>query len=489
MTAQATERLVGRYRVQRLLAEGGMGRVLLAKTEGPAGFTKLVVLKTLHPHLAADQGVLETFLVEARVSAALFHPNVAQVFELVQDGGEYFLAMEYVRGHSLRELLSKGGRLPLPIALSVTSQVLRALQHAHEVRDDGGRPLHVLHRDVSPENVLVSWEGAVKLVDFGLAGAKRRAGKVGYLAPEVLEGAPPSIASDLFAAGVLLSESLVGPPPVAALEGPWGPVVARALDPEPSKRFQSAAEFADALDVLARSAGHHVTQATLAEVLRETFGAPDEVVAAAPARRTALLTQGAAPPAPAPGPGGRYGRAVGLAAVAIAITALFAVGRERPAPAPSVIAPMAVAPAVAAPAPSPSPPITPVGPAAGAPPVPAPVALAPLDRAGAPAQPPERPKSRPKTTRLPGNRPGAVAALTQASAATLDLRVIPWAEVMVDGRPAGTTPLAPLRLAPGRHVVELKNPALGVSTSRTVLLEGGASQRLQVDLLDELDSK
>lgn len=479
MVASHTDRVVGRYRVQRLLAEGGMGRVLLARTDGPAGFTKLVVLKTLHPHLAADAGALETFLVEARVTAALFHPNVAQVFELVEDAGEYFLAMEYVRGRSLRELVSASPRLPLPIALAIASQVLRALQHAHEVKDEQGRPLNVLHRDVSPENVLVTWDGAVKLVDFGLAGTKRRAGKEGYLAPELLEGAPPSVASDLYAAGVLLAECLAGPLPFTTLEAPWGPVVSRALDPDPAKRFPSAGAFADALDGLARDAGHHVTQATLAQALRDTFGAPDdEVVTIAPARRTAMLTQGpSAAPAPVASTGKRRtaGGAV-VAVLALALVGLIAMGGQGEVPA-----------APAEPAPTAGtlpPPASPESASAAAPveplePVKAESPREVVTSAPAPAAPrPRAPAVAPKPEVSPA-----------AADATLDVRVIPWAEVLVDGRAVGTTPLAPVRLAAGRHVIELKNAELGVSTSRTVVLEGGAAERLRVDLLDELDSR
>jgi serine/threonine-protein kinase len=482
MVASHTDRVVGRYRVQRLLAEGGMGRVLLARTDGPAGFTKLVVLKTLHPHLAADAGALETFLVEARVTAALFHPNVAQVFELVEDAGEYFLAMEYVRGRSLRELVSASPRLPLPIALAIASQVLRALQHAHEVKDEQGRPLNVLHRDVSPENVLVTWDGAVKLVDFGLAGTKRRAGKEGYLAPELLEGAPPSVASDLYAAGVLLAECLAGPLPFTTLEAPWGPVVSRALDPDPAKRFPSAGAFADALDGLARDAGHHVTQATLAQTLRDTVGAPDdEVVTVAPARRTAVLTQGpAAAPAPVASTGKR--RMAGLAVVAVlalGVVGLIAMGGQGEVPAPAEPAPTAGrVPSPPTPASVSAPAAAPVEPVAALEPVKAASPRDVVTSAPAPAPRPRAPAVAPKPEAPPA-----------AADATLDVRVIPWAEVLVDGRAVGTTPLAPVRLAAGRHVIELKNAELGVSTSRTVVLEGGAAERLRVDLLDELDSR
>lgn len=474
-------RKVGRYTVQRQLAEGGMGRVLLARTEGPAGFTKQVVLKTLHPHLAADQAFLEVFLVEARVSAALFHPNVAQVFELVEDGGEYFLVMEYVRGKSLRELLRRRGALPRAVALSIVSHLLRALQHAHEAKDERGAPLHLLHRDVSPENVLLSFDGAVKLVDFGLAGVRgRRAGKEGYVAPEIVEGAKPSVASDLFGAGVVLAECLTAalpPEGVDAQPEPLRALLVRALAPAPERRFPSAASFADAVDEAARAAGDFVTPAALAALLEETFGAP-EVEPSAPPRHTAVLT-GVGGPAPATQQAAV--RSKGRRSLVLAGAALLLVGavamslRDEAAPQQAEAAvPGAAPPPIAAPV---------VPPAEVSPEVViAPVAVGPAE-VKAPAVPePPRP-AQPVAPRPPS------PAVAPKSPGLLDLRVIPWAHVEVDGAAAGTTPLRPLSLTAGRHVVRVSNPDLGVTATREVEVQPGASVRLSVDLLDELDSR
>ncbi|MDP1922147.1 MAG: serine/threonine-protein kinase [Myxococcales bacterium] len=458
-------RIVGRYRVLRQLAEGGMGLVLLARTDGPAGFTKRVVLKTLHPHLAADQSFLDVFLVEARVCAALSHPNVAQVFELVEDGGEYFLAMEYVRGRSLREVVKARGPLGAAVSLSIVSHVLRALQHAHEARDERGAALHVLHRDVSPENVLLSWDGAVKLVDFGLAGVRgRRAGKEGYIAPEVLDGLKPSVASDLYSTAVVLVECLTGRAagPAPSLEGVSSSlqaVVTRALEPDPSKRYATAASFADALDEVARAAGDHVTPTVLAQVLVETFDtADDDEAETTPPRRTAVLT-GVADVAPAP-VSTRRRLVPGLIALVLSTVAVMAVSR-REVPAPLAEDP----PPVRAEARAAAPVATPL-PVTAAPPAPPPSSAPPV------AGPP--PSARPSLTSKPG---------------TLLLRVIPWANVDVDGKAMGPTPLAPLSLSPGPHHLRLTNPELGVTTTRDVIVKSGSEQQLRVDLLDVLGAQ
>lgn len=443
-----------------------MGLVLLARTDGPAGFTKRVVLKTLHPHLAADQSFLDVFLVEARVCAALSHPNVAQVFELVEDGGEYFLAMEYVRGRSLRDVVKARGPLGVAVSLSIVSHVLRALQHAHEARDERGAALHVLHRDVSPENVLLSWDGAVKLVDFGLAGLRgRRAGKEGYVAPEVLDGLKPSVASDLYSTAVVLVECLTGGAtgPAPSLEGvpsSLQAVAMRALEPDPSKRFATAASFADALDEVARAAGDHVTPTVLAQVLVETFGAVgDDDAETAPPRRTAVLT-GVADAAPAP-VSTRRRLVPALIALGLFTVAVMAVARgEAPTPLAEAPPPAPVEARAAAPV-SPLPP-----PVTGAPTTPAPSSAPPV------AAPP--PSPRPALTSKPG---------------TLLLRVIPWANVDVDGKAMGPTPLAPLSLSPGPHHLSLTNPELGVTTTRDVVVKSGAEQQLRVDLLDVLGAQ
>jgi serine/threonine-protein kinase len=176
---------LGRYRLIKLLATGGMGEVFVARQEGPAGFTKTVVIKRILRHLAGDQNFIDLFLNEARLAAQLQHPHIAQVFGLENEGNTWFIAMEYVHGRSLRDVLraAREQRLLVPprIAARLAAQALQGLDFAHELTDERGQSLGILHRDVSPENLLVSFSGSVKLVDFGIAkamtGAATRVGR------------------------------------------------------------------------------------------------------------------------------------------------------------------------------------------------------------------------------------------------------------------------------------------------------------------------
>lgn len=209
---------VGRYELLRRLAIGGMAELHLACATGVAGFQKIVVLKRVLPHLAADAEFVRMFLDEARLAAHLDHPNVVQVLDIGEAGGEYYYAMEYVHGRNVRELLgaaAHAGGLPLEVALTIAIGVAAALDHAHRRVDLEGRAMELVHRDVSPANVLVSYDGAVKLTDFGIAKAATRnhetlagtmKGKIGYMSPEQCRGESVDRRSDIFSLGVVLFE-------------------------------------------------------------------------------------------------------------------------------------------------------------------------------------------------------------------------------------------------------------------------------------------
>ena len=209
---------VGRYQLLRRLAIGGMAELHLACAMGVGGFQKVVVLKRVLPHLAADAGFVRMFLDEARLAAHLDHPNIVQVIDSGEAAGEYFYAMEYVHGRNVRELLgaaSHAGGMPLAVALTIAVGIAAALEHAHGRVDLEGRPLDLVHRDVSPSNVLVSYDGAVKLTDFGIAKAATRTqettagtmkGKIGYMSPEQCRGEAVDRRSDIFSLGVVLFE-------------------------------------------------------------------------------------------------------------------------------------------------------------------------------------------------------------------------------------------------------------------------------------------
>jgi eukaryotic-like serine/threonine-protein kinase len=214
---------VGRYRLIAELARGGMGIVYLALVRGPGGFNKLFCVKILKDHMAEDPKLVAMFLDEARLAAKLNHPNVVQTIEVGSDAGQHFIAMEYLEGQSLHALESRGRRkgaeFPLAHRLHVIVHLLEGLQYAHSVADFDGTPLRLVHRDVSPHNVMVTYDGQVKILDFGIAKALGSTsdtrtgalkGKVAYMAPEQAAGEPLDGRADVFAAGVMLWEAATG---------------------------------------------------------------------------------------------------------------------------------------------------------------------------------------------------------------------------------------------------------------------------------------
>ena len=214
-------RHLGRYTCVRELGAGGMAVVYLARRTGAKGFTKVFALKRIKQKYAADSNFTRMFMREANLSASLDHPNIAQVIDFGQDGREYFLVMEYVHGPDLRQLLraSKGGRLPLPCALLVLTRLCAALHYAHEKTKPDGSALGLVHRDVSPTNVLLSMDGAIKLTDFGIAKGFGDAsgtssgllvGKPGYMSPEQVRCETLNRRSDVFSLGILLYETTTG---------------------------------------------------------------------------------------------------------------------------------------------------------------------------------------------------------------------------------------------------------------------------------------
>ncbi len=208
----------GKYAVVRHLADGGMAEVYLARASGIEGFEKNVVIKRLKPELAENPWATELFLQEARIAATLEHPQIAQVHDVGAVDGSYFFAMEHVHGRDLRLLLREARRrqvaIPLEVAIRIVAELCGALHHAHEKCDGDGVPLGLVHRDVSPSNVLVSYDGAVKLCDFGIAEVtsrrdsrkRTRAGKLSYMSPEQCRGDQLDRRSDIFVLAIVLYE-------------------------------------------------------------------------------------------------------------------------------------------------------------------------------------------------------------------------------------------------------------------------------------------
>lgn len=276
----------GKYELLAKLGAGGMAMTWRAQLKGAAGVIKPVVIKRILPQAAEDQAFIDAFIQEAKVSAQLSHANIAQVFDFGQQEGEYFLAMEFVQGRNLEELIERAitagfWHLPVPIAVLVTVEVLKGLHHAHTRLGPGGQPLNLVHRDVSPDNVLVGFEGDVKLIDFGVAKAKlagRRETEPGFVKGKYLYFSPEQATadveldgrSDVFAAGVMLYRMLAGRypfeggmstalhqlvrgryPPLLEVNHDLPPQVAQALEKamkqNRDERYPSAQAFAEEL--------------------------------------------------------------------------------------------------------------------------------------------------------------------------------------------------------------------------------------------------
>jgi eukaryotic-like serine/threonine-protein kinase len=212
---------LSRYELITQLGEGGMARVFLAISRGPIGFNKLMVVKQIRPELAADNEFLGMFLDEARIALALHHPNIVETYEIFEEDGRHLMAMEYLDGQTQADLLFRMGRdrMPLEEHIWILTQVLAALHHAHDLRAGGGQSLDIVHRDVSPSNVFITYDGRVKLLDFGIAKATGAISttargtvkaKIGYGAPEQFLSNPIDRRADIFSVGVMLWEALAG---------------------------------------------------------------------------------------------------------------------------------------------------------------------------------------------------------------------------------------------------------------------------------------
>src|SRR5258705_3831228 len=223
MESTKTVEYKGAFRLVNKVAEGGMATVYEAEQLGPEGFTKRIALKVIHPHYAKRTEFLRLFIDEAKLSANLMHGNVVQIYQLGEVGGEYFIAMEFIQGPTLRSVIDRhyelGTPIPGTLAAYICSRVARALDFAHNFVSPAGTRLDIVHRDVSPGNVMITWDGHIKLADFGIAKARTsfdpaseqrmRTGKKHYMSPEqVLGGSGVDGKSDVFSLGVVLYELL-----------------------------------------------------------------------------------------------------------------------------------------------------------------------------------------------------------------------------------------------------------------------------------------
>jgi serine/threonine protein kinase len=289
--ATGAANLAGRYRLIAELGQGGMATVYLAVALGTSGFRKLAVVKLLRPEIAVDDEFVQMFLDEARLCARLSHPNIVQTYDVGVDEVGHLMAMEYLDGVSLHAAVARlarnGGPLTFPLQARILLEVLEGLRYAHELKDYDGRTLEIVHRDVTPHNIFVTYDGQVKLLDFGIAKASTSSvrtatgvikGKLTYMAPEQARGESVDARADLYAVGVMLWEAVTGrrrwptglsqPALFTRLAGgerPESPraasfgypaeldaIIVRALAPKPEDRYQTAASLRDVLEPVMR---------------------------------------------------------------------------------------------------------------------------------------------------------------------------------------------------------------------------------------------
>lgn len=296
----------GQYELLVRIGKGGMASVYLARVRNAAGFSRLYALKVLHPHLSEQPAFVDMLMDEARIAARLHHPHVVSTVDVGNDAGRHFLAMDYVEGVALDRLMAKHPtQRPPSLIVPVAIDALRGLHAAHQLRDETGAPLELVHRDVTPGNVIVGVDGTGRIADFGVAKARARItkthpgiikGKAGYIAPEVVLGQAVDGRADVFSMGVLLWNALTGqalfdtddlastltqlvnmdvpPPSTVGLEPPaiFDAPILGALHRDPQHRHESALEMAQALEDALLLHGARLDREAVGAWVRETFG-------------------------------------------------------------------------------------------------------------------------------------------------------------------------------------------------------------------------
>jgi serine/threonine protein kinase len=298
----------GKYYLLERISVGGMAEIFKAKAFGVEGFERLLAVKRILDQIAEDEAFIDMFIDEAKIAGKLNHPNIAQIFDLGKEEGSYYIALEYISGKDLKTLLEasrdQGNPLDIPQIVYTVMKVCEGLEHAHTKKDAQGEPLNIVHRDISPQNVLISYEGEVKIIDFGIAKAQGKTsqtqvgvlkGKFSYMSPEQVRGLHVDHRSDIFSLGIVLYELLtlerlflgdsdfdtleqirkveISPP---SLYNPDIPqeledIVLKALAKNPDDRFQSTADFAEALERFMRSEGYYYKNKDLASFMKNEY--------------------------------------------------------------------------------------------------------------------------------------------------------------------------------------------------------------------------
>lgn len=458
-----------------------MAEVFLAKRAGPAGFEKQLVIKRILPHLSQSDRFTALFLEEARWAALIDHPNLVHVSDFGQIEAQYYLAMEHVDGLTVSELLDRLGTLSPGVACRVVVDLLEALSAIHTAKDEQGRALSLVHRDVSPRNVMLSRAGAVKLLDFGIAVSRAKtfkaptAGTEAYMSPEQQVGAEVDARSDLFSVAILLHRMLVGSLP---FEGPpssppsrdasipealW-PTLERALQISPEARFSDARSMQAQLELFLAGRGLEGTRAHLADLMTQVMPKRSR-----PARMLSRITRmtrlSALSGSEANATKGGVRRRGALAVVLLlAAFAVFGVGRallrEDPPSSEATALGAAEVPmitdagAVA---------VVDAGARAGL--------VAKLDAGVAPKTAKPARERRRRSTRS--------SRTVRASKGKLTIDTRPWTEVYWGGKKLGLTPLEGVELPAGRQTLRLRNERLGVNKKISVRIRAGRTTRVQ----------
>jgi serine/threonine-protein kinase len=480
-----------------------MGEVLLARQTGPAGFKKLVVVKKIIDSLATEPAMVNMFLHEAQLIAQLSHPNIVQVVELGEDKGQYFMVMEYVHGQTLRSLMKRakdiGKNIPPVTVALIMSQVLRGLQHAHTATSGEGDPLKLVHRDVTPDNVIVGYNGVVKLLDFGIAKVDNVVvektqegilkGKVAYLSPEQLEGESLDGRADLFSVGVTMYEALAGERPFVAptnaaiihrvLEAEPTPLSTRIPDVPPvmemlvksalvkkrDDRIQTAEEFARALEDWSMAMRDTSPGTSIVDYLALNFDdttrrqpsfadlPPTGSLIVTPARELIDATKSSYPRSLKPK---RWPMIALAALLVVAGITFFAWPKSQP----PIDTNPHVLPGVVGTGPQVNPP----------------------DKT--PDKTPDKvPDKVPDKTPDPAQKDPELSE-PKFSTGRVDLRVIPWGEVFEGKRKLGITPMQPVAMAPGPHTLTIVNPDMNKKKDVRVVVRAGRTTSLRVDMLE-----
>ncbi len=516
---------LGKYTLQRKLATGGMAEVFLAQMAGPGGFQKRVVVKRILPQFCEDSTFVTMFLGEATLAAQLSHPNLVQIFELGQAQGQYFLAMEYIDGPNLRTLArvtrELGEPLPVAVAVKLVSLSAEGLHYAHELKDSSGKPMGLVHRDISPDNILLSRSGAVKVVDFGIAKATASPtatrsgvlkGKLAYMPPEQLDREMVDRRADVYALGMVLYELLSGLMPfdatseVSIIQAVMGErpylslsqrrpdlpaalvdIVNTCVAKDKQVRFASAKALQLELERFLNTSQQQVSSADLASLIEQHFPPVDEasVEAAAVLDATQASPIELAPVPPtqalqtpqrsaqqsvgtqtaealaAANPGASKALLFVLLAVLVAMAGagvFFLVNRNGDASSATIA-------------------LREAGPLAQVAQKPPAIELLPVNAAAIVHEPDAGHSSEGPFDAGVNHRKAETSAVALATIkpvnGKLSFRIRPFATVFLDGKLLGETPISTQLVSVGRHQVRLVNEALNKDVAMEVIVKPG----------------